>query len=119
MAYLVQNRGFSSAKKIAKEELMPEDFLEKILVRLKSAGLVKARHGSGGGYSLAIPSSRITVGDIVRPLEGKMTLTLCLDRKKGFSCPHEKGCLTKKIWLRIQNLLNQSMDEILLSEVIS
>jgi len=119
MAYLVQNKGFSSVKKIAKEELMPEDFLEKILVKLKLAGLVKVKYGSGGGYALAVPSSKITVGEIVRPLEGKMALTLCLDRKNKFSCPHEKGCLTKKIWLKIQNLLDQSMDGILLSEVVS
>jgi len=117
MAYLAQKGGFCSAGKIAREEGIPADFLEKILVKLKKAGLIKVKWGAKGGYSLALPPQKITVGDIVRPLEGKMAFAFCLD--KEFSCPKEKECLTKKVWWTIQKSLNQSLDSITLFNLIN
>ena len=117
MAYLAKNGIVSSVKTIALEEGIPSGFLEKILVRLKEAGLVKVKWGVKGGYSLALSPKKITVGDVVRPLEEKMAFAFCLD--KGFSCPKEKHCLTKNVWLKVQKSLNDSLDSITLFNLIN
>lgn len=117
MTYLAKKKAVCSAGTIAHEEGIPANFLEKILVSLKKAGLITVKSGTKGGYSLASSSKKITVGDIVRPLEEKMVFAFCLD--KGFSCPKEKECLVKKVWLKIQNSLNQSLDSMTLFSLIN
>ncbi len=63
--------------KLAEENRIPRRYLEQILNRLRRAGLVTATRGPGGGYGLARESGRITVGDIVRAVEGELEPVLC------------------------------------------
>ena len=55
---------------IAASEAIPGPFLERILARLREAGLVKATRGASGGYALARPPERVAVYDVVTALEG-------------------------------------------------
>lgn len=116
MVYLAQKKKIASAKEIALAEAIPSHFLEKILVKLKKAGLIMVKRGAGGGYFLSQSFRKVSVADIIRPLEGKMALTLCLER--GFYCPREKECLTKDVWFRIQKALIKSLESINLSDLI-
>jgi Rrf2 family protein len=54
------------------EQKMPRKFLESILVDLRRAGLVRSQRGAEGGYALAIPASRITIGAIIRAVDGPL-----------------------------------------------
>lgn len=62
-------------KDIAERQAIPPRFLEQIFQDLKRAGLVSSKRGPRGGYHLAVPAAEIRIGDIVRALEGPITLS--------------------------------------------
>ncbi|MCI0476895.1 MAG: Rrf2 family transcriptional regulator, partial [Anaerolineales bacterium] len=57
-------------RELAEREQIPPKFLEQILLALKNAGLLQSRHGVNGGYYLARPADEITLGQVVRTLDG-------------------------------------------------
>ncbi|MEC7520486.1 MAG: Rrf2 family transcriptional regulator [Myxococcota bacterium] len=61
-------------KEIAERQAIPPRFLEQIFQDLKRAGLVRSKRGPRGGYQLAVPAADIRLGDIIRALEGPLTL---------------------------------------------
>jgi Rrf2 family protein len=65
------------ARQIASVADVPEKFLEAILVELRKAGIVASKRGVQGGHALALPASKIMVGDIIRVLDGPLAPILC------------------------------------------
>lgn len=119
MLYLAGKDSFCSVKEVAKNESISAVFLEKIFAKLKKAGLIKVKRGASGGYTLNKPLDKISLADIVRPLEEKVALAICLDSKSKACCPREKDCLAKNVWGRVQKAINQSLDSISLAELIN
>ena len=80
--------GPQSIKAIAEREGIPEAYLEQLIAPLKRAGLVISTRGAQGGYTLARAPEEITVGDVLRALEGGLNLVDCLDEEDacGKSC---------------------------------
>ena len=81
MADLVEgykNQHPMHVKEIARRKKIPEEYLSQIMVVLKRANLVHGTRGPGGGYRLAHPPEKITVGQVVKCLEGPI---LALDAK--------------------------------------
>ena len=101
-------------KLISKKEGISFNYLEKIISKLEKADLVKAKKGVQGGYFLAKKPSKIKIKEIIRALEGELTLVKCLK----YFCPKEKKCLTKKFWKKIQDSLNSTLNSITLSDLI-
>ena len=123
MVYLAHSRFKNKVcplKKISKDEEIPFDFLEKIFSNLEKSNLVKAKKGAQGGYFLAKKPEEIKVGQIIRVLEGTMAPVLCIaaEKEKRIFCPKKKYCLTKNIWLKIQEILNFTLDSITLADLI-
>lgn len=73
---------------IAERQNIPLKFLQQILVSLKSAGFVQSRKGPGGGYSLARAPRTITLGDVIRSMDGMMAPISCV----SVNAPSECGC---------------------------
>ena len=71
---------------LAKEEAIPKKFLEAILVALRKGGVLKSKIGKGGGYMLALPPAKITVGKVVNILEGGFALVECLNDNVKVVC---------------------------------
>jgi Rrf2 family protein len=67
-------RTFVQSKDLAQHENMPIKFLEAILLALRRGGFLESKVGSGGGYRLSRPAREISVGDLVRRLEGRLTV---------------------------------------------
>jgi Rrf2 family protein len=65
---------FIQSKDLAQQENLPNKFLESILLALRRGGFLESKVGSGGGYRLARPPRQIGVGDLIRRLEGRLTL---------------------------------------------
>ncbi len=65
------------ARQIADEALIPGKFLEAILVELRKAGLLESRRGAQGGHRLSRPASAITIGEIVRAIDGPIAPLRC------------------------------------------
>ena len=85
---------------------------------LKKAELVKSIRGAGGGYVLAKEMSDISVGDVLRALEGNLEPVECAAYSGQESCEAAGGCVTKYVWQRINESINRTVDEISLKQLV-
>jgi Rrf2 family protein len=67
-------RTYVQSKDLAQQEGLPNKFLESILLALRRGDFLESKVGSGGGYRLARPAREIRVGDLIRRLEGRLTI---------------------------------------------
>ncbi len=100
---------------IAQRQELSEGYLEQLMAKLKKAGIVKSIRGSLGGYMLAKAPQEITVGDILRALEGELSVVECSDTK---GCMMYDACVTKYVWRRINDSINNVVDTMTLEEVL-
>jgi Rrf2 family protein len=68
-------RGFVQAKDLARQEDLPNKFLEAILLALRRGGFLESKIGREGGYRLSRAPREIKVGELIRRLEGRLTVT--------------------------------------------
>ncbi|MBN2574010.1 MAG: Rrf2 family transcriptional regulator [Deltaproteobacteria bacterium] len=90
-------QGPTSIAEIAKAQAIPARFLEAILAQLKRNGLVESRRGNEGGYVLARPPGRISVGDVLRAVQGTLADPDVLGRSHGGG-PHAAQAVFSPIW---------------------
>ena len=83
---------------IAQRENISESYLEQLAGKLKKAGLIKSTRGAQGGYRLAKPAAEISVGDILRALEGELGAVDCQGLKPEGGCESSDFCVTKLVW---------------------
>lgn len=84
-------QGFIQAKDLAREEHLPNKFLEAILLALRRGGFLESKIGREGGYRLSRPPADIRVGDVIRRLEGRLSVketTQPTDRSPGEVAVH-------------------------------
>jgi len=115
MAYLSTNQ-VTPLKVIARKENISPDYLEKIMAKLERAGYIRAKRGSQGGYFLAKRPEKIKISEIIKTLEGDVSLVRCLART-GYRCPRQRVCKTKKIWKKIKDVLNSTLGSITLADI--
>src|SRR5438128_1522628 len=95
-----------SAEKLSRSENVPADYVNQILLRLKRAGLVESRRGSGGGYALSRAPSEIKLGDVLRAVEGRIFDNVCEKYTSGKSdCHHQGGCSISPVWQKLGALI--------------
>jgi len=107
-------------KDIADREKIPARFLEQILLTLKNAGLLHSRKGIGGGYYLAKPPMEITLGHIVRVLDGPLAPIRCVSQMayESCGCPDESTCGLRLTMLDVRNAITNVLDNTTLADVI-
>ena len=108
--------GPQSIKMNAERQTIPEAYLEQLIALLRKAKLVISNRGAMGGYRLAHQPEEITVGQVLRALEGGLNLVDCLTEEEhcGKSC----ACPSRVVWLKIQEGLNYIVDGITLQDMI-
>ena len=117
MVYLAKAFGknkICSLKEIAKKEGIPQDYLEKIVSKLRKKKLVKAKKGVKGGYLLAKNPLKVTIGEILESLEGKPKLVKCIE---GF-CQRSKICSAKFFWRKLNKSITSILKSVTLSDLI-
>ncbi len=113
---LAQQPGQSkSASEISVETNIAYPTVSKILKMLNDAGLVKSLRGALGGYSLAYPSSSITLADLINAIEGVPQLTQC--SVDACECSHQRYCSLKSNWSVINTSLNVLLRSITLEQM--
>lgn len=95
-----------------------ERYLEQIVALLKKAGLVKSIRGASGGYVLAKDMGEISVGDVLRALEGSLEPVKCAAYYSEEGCTASGGCVTKYVWQKINESINRTVDEMMLKELV-
>ena len=108
-------------KEIAERQGISEHYLEQLIAPLRKAGLVKGVRGVAGGYELARPPSEITVGDIIRVLEGPIAPVECVieDPDAEKACDHLDGCISHRIWARVRDSIAQVLDSITIADLLN
>ena len=106
-----------SIQSIAARQGLSDSYLEQLMAKLKKAGLVTSIRGASGGYYLAKPASEMSVGDILRDLEGSLKAVEC-PGERADGCEESSFCVTKYVWERMNASIQKTVDEIRLSDLI-
>ena len=107
-----------SINSIAMRQGISERYLEQLMTLMKKAGLIKSIRGAGGGYVLAKEIEEISVGDVLRALEGNLQPVECAAFSQDDSCEASGICVTKYVWQRINESINKTVDEISLKQLV-
>jgi Rrf2 family protein len=107
-------------KDIAEREKIPAKFLEQILLTLKNAGMLQSKMGIGGGYYLAHPPESISLGHIVRVLDGPLAPIRCVSQMayEPCGCPDEESCGLRLTMLDVRNAISDVLDRTTLADVL-
>ncbi len=104
------------AREIADEEDLSKKYLESILAQLRTAGFVRSVRGAHGGYVLAQEPDGVTVGAVVRALEGSLALVECSDDPSY--CDRADDCVTRDVWIAAERALNDALDGITIAVLV-
>ena len=103
--------GVSTINDIAKRIDAPVKFLEQVLLDLKKGGFVESRRGNVGGHQLAKDPAKITLGQVVRFIDGPIELIACVE--KGYSnCADLNRCVFKNIWQKVAWATSDIVDNV-------
>ena len=113
-------RSLLQASALAAHEQLPVKFLEQILQTLKDAGLVESARGKFGGYRLAKPMKQITIGQVVRLIDGPLAPIGCVSQTaySKCSCPDEEHCGLRMLMLDVRNAIAGILDRYTLADVV-
>ena len=112
------NKGVLSIQELAKKGDIPYKFLEQILLSLKRGGFVGSKRGIEGGYFLAKPPGSITVGDVVRFIEGPIEPVACAKQDSYEQCKDFPYCVFKDIWSQVYTATSLVVDTITFAELV-
>jgi Rrf2 family protein len=106
---------------LAKEEVIPVKFLEAILLDMKSRGLLESKMGRKGGYHLSRPPSAVTIGSIIRIIEGPLAPLPCASEtafRACEECQDVENCGTRIIMRRVRDAISDVLDRTTLADLI-
>jgi Rrf2 family cysteine metabolism transcriptional repressor len=100
--------GPTSLKTIAQANNLSEHYLEQLIAPLRNAGLVKSIRGAYGGYNLVDIPAKITAGDVIRVLEGPITLIEGIEDEEPAQ---------RELWIRIRDAIKDVLDNTTLEDL--
>ena len=107
-----------TAERLSSLENVPTDYVNQLLLRLKRAGLLVSHRGSGGGYALSRPPEQVTLGQVLRAVEGKIFEDVCEKYKDtDRDCRHQAGCGISPVWQKLASMIEQYFDGITLAQL--
>lgn len=107
-----------SISSIAERQKISENYLEQLIAKLRKADIVKSVRGSQGGYVLSREPEKITVGEVLRTLEGDLSPVECPLINEEIDCNDEDGCVTKYVWKKVSDSINDTVDKITIGELL-
>jgi Rrf2 family protein len=113
LIHLAGAEGQTLAGDMAKDNNIPRKFLDAILVELRNAGIINSKKGKHGGYLLARPAEKITVGQVIRILDGPLAPIACASKsayQRCADCPDEDACAIHDIMLDVRESIALILD---------
>ena len=104
-------------RNVSKRENISVKYLEQLIIPLKKANFIKSVRGPKGGHMLAKPPKAITVGEIVRVLEGGINLSSCIENPEV--CDRTSDCLTRDLWEETTKAMYEKLNSATLSKMIN
>jgi Rrf2 family transcriptional regulator, cysteine metabolism repressor len=115
---LQYGKGPIPLRNVAERQNISEHYLEQLMGGLRRTGFVRSVRGAQGGYELTRDPSTITVGDIIRALEGPIAPVDCvIDDEPSDYCCRADSCVTRGIWAKVRDSINQVLDSITLADL--
>ena len=108
--------GVVTLKAVARRQQISEKYLWQVVTRLKSAGLIAATVGAKGGFRLARDPAKVTLKDILEPLEGDCALVKCT--RRASECGRSSACVAREIWQEVSRALARAMETITLKTMM-
>lgn len=110
-----------SLSDVAERQSISISYLEQLVAKLKKAGIVQSTRGAQGGYALAKEPEEISVGEILRALEGSLSPVDCsaIEGEGETECSASNFCVTKYVWKRISDSINDTVNNMFLSELLN
>ncbi len=112
-----QGEGPISVTEIASRQSIPQRFLELIVKELREAGLVRSYRGAKGGYTLSADPAHLTVGQVIRLLDGPLHPMDCMACGGDRYCPLHGACVWDRIWLEAEKALSDVYDSITFEDI--
>ena len=97
-----------TVEELADRGLIPGPFARRLVPWLTRAGIVETVRGAGGGVRLGRPAEQISLGDVVRAMEGGVTLNQCVEEPE--SCPLTTACPVHQVWSEVTRELEARLD---------
>lgn len=102
---------------IAKRQVLPVRYLEQLLLTLKRAGLLASKRGVNGGYYLAKPPREITLGQILRAVDGPIVPIYCVAEPPREHCQQEATCALRDVWVEVRDTVSAIVDHTTLEDI--
>ena len=107
----------STINDVAKRIDAPVKFLEQVLLDLKKGGFVESKRGNVGGYQLAKNPADITLGQVIRYIDGPIEPIGCVE--KGYSnCIDLRKCVFKNIWQKVAQATSEIIDNVTFADLV-
>lgn len=104
---------------VAAREALPATYLEQLAAKLRRAGLVVSHQGKGGGYELSRRPVDISVGDVMRVLEGPVSPMVCAtEGETELLCERQLFCSANIVWERVRDSVVQALDSLTLADLV-
>ena len=106
---------------ISKRQGISLKYLEKLIRYLRKAGLVESVRGPYGGYRLSKPPEEVSVGEIVRIMEGGTAITDCAMEKENVCgiCNRAGACLLRHVWMETSKAMFDALDKFRINDLIN
>jgi len=109
------DQGPIAIEKIAGRQGLPVRYLEQLLLTLKRAGFLLSKRGVNGGYSLAKPPGQITLGEILRTVDGPIEAIYCVDQPQ--ECARGSDCVLRDVWSEVGRAVSAIVDHTTLQDL--
>lgn len=109
--------GPKKVRELSSKTGITEGYLEQLFFRLRKAGLLTTVRGQKGGYLLARPSSEITVGEILRAVEGQLVPVACIRDPSLCQSAMASRCATRPVWTRLAAAIDGVADGVTLFDL--
>lgn len=115
---LAQNigNGPQAIREISVRQIVPEQYLEQIVGVLRREGFVMSVRGAQGGYMLSKPPEEITIGQLLRLLEGPVLMADCIE--DADACVRSGQCPSRLVWERLTQCINDVLDSVTLADML-
>ena len=120
--YLAKDHTYGPVKisKIATTQAIPQRFLEGILLQLKHGGFVNSQRGNEGGYFLVQSPEVLTVGEIIRFIQGPLAPVSCvMSDSKSCRCILYEGCVFLPMWEKVQKAISDVYDSTTFQDLVN
>ncbi len=107
-----------SISSISERQGISVSYLEQLLAKLRKAELIKSIRGAQGGYLLNQPAEDISVGAVLRALEGDLRPVDCTELSDEGGCESANFCVTKYVWQKMNDSINDTVNHISIKELV-